>query len=86
MALQLKNYQSDCLGKLDEYLVLARELGDSDTAYYKQTHRLYHKVEGLEALPYVCLRVPTGGGKTLMACHAVQILLETWQYQNSCFL
>jgi type III restriction enzyme len=22
-------------------------------------------------LPYVCLRVPTGGGKTLMACHAI---------------
>ena len=26
---------------------------------------------GLEAgMPYVCLRVPTGGGKTLLACHA----------------
>ncbi|HAI14246.1 MAG TPA: hypothetical protein DCM28_21255 [Phycisphaerales bacterium] len=83
MVLQLKNYQSDCLGKLDEYLMLARELGDADTAFYKQTHRLYHKIEGLEALPYVCLRVPTGGGKTLMACHAIPILLETWQQRES---
>lgn len=24
-------------------------------------------------MPYVCLRVPTGGGKTLLACHAVGI-------------
>ena len=25
------------------------------------------------AMPYVCLRVPTGGGKTLLACHAAGI-------------
>lgn len=83
MALQLKNYQSDSLEKLTEYLLLARESGDADTAFYKLTHQLYHKVEGLEALPYVCLRVPTGGGKTLMACHSVPILLETWQQRES---
>ncbi|MCU0782101.1 MAG: DEAD/DEAH box helicase family protein [Akkermansiaceae bacterium] len=30
--------------------------------------------EGLSAeMPYVCLRVPTGGGKTLLACHAAGI-------------
>ena len=27
-------------------------------------------------LPYVCLRVPTGGGKTLLACHAVGIAMH----------
>ena len=26
-------------------------------------------------MPYVCLRVPTGGGKTLIACHATGIAM-----------
>ena len=30
-------------------------------------------VNGLPGMPYVCLRLPTGGGKTFVACHAVSI-------------
>jgi len=29
-------------------------------------------------MPYVCVRVPTGGGKTLLACHAVGIALNRY--------
>lgn len=40
----------------------------------------YRSVEtegGLDAqTPYVCLRVPTGGGKTLLACHAAGIAMR----------
>src|SRR5690606_10068923 len=40
----------------------------------------YRAVEtegGLDAqTPYVCLRVPTGGGKTLLACHAAGIAMR----------
>ncbi len=35
------------------------------------------QAEGLAAeMPYVCLRVPTGGGKTLLACHAAGLALK----------
>ena len=27
-------------------------------------------------MPYVCLRVPTGGGKTLLACHAIGLAMD----------
>jgi type III restriction enzyme len=34
-------------------------------------------VAGLKpGMPYVCLRVPTGGGKTLLACHAAGLALD----------
>lgn len=52
----------------------------SALALYSLTKRPggYHHVEaaGLSNLPYVCLRVPTGGGKTLLACHAAGIAMK----------
>ncbi len=40
-------------------------------------HYLPVQAEGLAAeMPYVCLRVPTGGGKTLLACHAAGLALK----------
>lgn len=38
----------------------------------------YTPVEGLEAVPYCCIRLPTGGGKTLLASHAIKVAAESW--------
>lgn len=38
----------------------------------------YTPVEGLEGVPYCCLRLPTGGGKTLLASHAIKVAAESW--------
>ncbi len=39
----------------------------------------YTPVEGLEAeTPYCCIRLPTGGGKTLLAAHAVKIAADAF--------
>lgn len=39
----------------------------------------YTPVDGLEAeTPYACVRLPTGGGKTLLAAHAVRIAADEW--------
>ena len=29
-------------------------------------------------MPYVCLRLPTGGGKTILGCHAVKVARDAW--------
>ena len=68
--LALKNFQEQSLAKLRAYLSKVGAMG-ADTAFYDLTHRAYRPVPQLPGLPYVCLRVPTGGGKTLMACHAL---------------
>jgi len=52
---------------------------DPDTAFYSVTKEIfgeglkYCPVKELPGLPYVCTRIPTGGGKTLVAAHAVGI-------------
>ena len=76
--LQLRDYQERSLASLADYLKATRVL-DADAAFYAETHSAYLRVPALCAgeenagPPYICLRVPTGGGKTLMACHAIDI-------------
>jgi type III restriction enzyme len=78
MALTLKTYQSNSLQCLQTYLqscqsrspalAFAQNLADQGAS----PAPAYNDRFG-EAVPAVCLRVPTGGGKTLMAAHAVAI-------------
>lgn len=70
--LALKQYQQNALDRLEEYFQIAAETSHK-RAFIEMTNEPYHPVPELAEMPCVCLRVPTGGGKTLMACHAVGI-------------
>jgi type III restriction enzyme len=80
--LRLKEYQQKSLDALRAYCQLTTQLGDADTAYYQLSRTIYgtgipyHAIPELPGLPYVCLRIPTGGGKTLVACYAIPILKQ----------
>lgn len=75
--LELREYQRRSLDVLDDYFRRVTTLG-ANTAFYDITRRTYQDVTQLPALPYVCLRVPTGGGKTLMACHMLGIACRSF--------
>ncbi len=81
--LTLKHYQQTALNALRDYLALARTEG-AKRAFIELTERPYHSVPQLPGLPYVCLRIPTGGGKTLMACHAVSIAAREFLQSDTC--
>ncbi len=68
-----KTYQNESLDALRDYLHLCGDMG-AKRAFVMQTGQPYTDVDALPGLPYVCLRVPTGGGKTVMACRAVAIV------------
>lgn len=73
----LKDYQRRLLDDYEAFLARTRELGHPAPAFAESTlqafgHALpYHPLPGAEAVPYVCLRVPTGGGKTRLAGQAI---------------
>jgi type III restriction enzyme len=67
--LKLKNYQETCLDALGNYLRAASQTGAS-AAFRQLTSRPYDDTV-FGAVPCVCLRIPTGGGKTLLASHAI---------------
>lgn len=74
----LKNYQLQTLASLRRFLEKTVELNDADTAFYALTKRPFFQPPGLPGLPYVCLRVPTGGGKTILAAHSVAIAADSF--------
>lgn len=73
----LKVYQQDLLRDYESFLSRTRELGSPAVAFAESTlagfgHELaYRPLPGAEQVPYVCLRVPTGGGKTRLAGQAI---------------
>ncbi len=77
--LALKDYQQRTLEALKAYCVSCSQTGNANTAFYATTLAMfsvgipYSAVSELPGLPYVCLRIPTGGGKTLVACHSIGI-------------
>lgn len=73
--LKLKNYQQHTLDKLTAFLDEARLL-DAEKAFTDQQNaqgyrKTYKSIKGLEDVPYICLRLPTGGGKTLLGSYAI---------------
>ena len=80
--MRLKDYQLESLETLARFCD-----GVRDGVFAKAAHPIhdaYRDICGYEYLPtpqfpntpYICLRVPTGGGKTLIAAHAVGTIVR----------
>ena len=68
---ELKTYQRQSLDAFRTFLRDVPTMG-ADFAFYKATKLPYRNAPAIaDGTPYVCLRVPTGGGKTILASHAV---------------
>jgi type III restriction enzyme len=80
--LQLKEYQQESLDAIGRFCDAVRGAVGRNAvrpvhdAYYTETGRDFIQVPQLPNVPYVCLRVPTGGGKTLIAAHAVGVIAK----------
>lgn len=87
--MKLKQYQDGTLATLRKFLVEARVTGPIEafrtvTNEPEQAERMegllspYRPLNGLAETPYVCLRLPTGGGKTILAAHSIAVTKESW--------
>ncbi|MFA6414051.1 MAG: DEAD/DEAH box helicase family protein [Syntrophales bacterium] len=74
----LKSYQADALNWFEKFLKRCRESGLPRESYaqttleWREMALFYRPLHNLETVPYVCLRIPTGGGKTLVAGMAIE--------------
>lgn len=80
MALTLKQYQSDALDALQSFLIDCQSRG-AKVAFESAT-ALPYKAK-LEGVPSVCLRVPTGGGKTILAAHSIGVCADAYVNTNA---
>jgi len=79
--MQLKRYQKEALKALKAFLEKTRESGDAVKSFEEVTASLdigryrnsYRPLKDMEETPYVCIRIPTGGGKTILGAHSVKL-------------
>ncbi|MBP5719216.1 MAG: DEAD/DEAH box helicase family protein, partial [Abditibacteriota bacterium] len=83
--MELKNYQKQVLADLSRYLDCLNETQSLPDAY-----RNFWREKGisvgfggvpayqntLPGVPTICAKVPTGGGKTLLACHSIRPIFD----------
>ena len=75
-----KTYQSQVLESIESYFNACHEQRSPSLAFSATTEQVWgrgladHPLSGFPAdMPYFCLRVPTGGGKTWLAAKSVQL-------------
>lgn len=76
-----KVYQQQVLDSVECYFKACHELASPSTAFFVTTERLWGKGNAYNPLsgfpndmPYFCLRVPTGGGKTWLAAKSLALV------------
>ena len=75
---ELRSYQRESLRELRKYLRKVPFMG-AKTAFYDVTSTPYSPAPLVdENTPYVCIRIPTGGGKTIVAAYAVGVAAKEY--------
>ena len=80
--LPLKSYQQTALDTLTAFAQAAQVKG-APLAFGEVAGRPYNTDPFGPDVPCVCLRIPTGGGKTLLAAHAVPLLARHWRASDA---
>ncbi len=79
--MEMKSYQKKVIADLSRYLELLNETKDSSAAFFyfwheKSAPSLGHYQDILPGVPNLCFKVPTGGGKTFIACNAIRPVFD----------
>ncbi|MCK4564182.1 MAG: DEAD/DEAH box helicase family protein [Verrucomicrobia bacterium] len=76
-----KKYQQGALASVEHYFHTCQQMGNADYAFQETTKELWGRKSDFtplcgfpEEMPYFCLRVPTGGGKTYLAAKSVALV------------
>jgi len=86
--MELKKYQKKTLEQLENYILEMRKYPKDKTAgvafmiirtdAQDRFPKEYHWLPEIGSSPFVCIKFPTGGGKTLIASHAVGIIFSDY--------
>ena len=79
--MEMKTYQKTVIADLARFLELLNETQNTSVAFYHFWHEksapslgLYQDI--LPGVPNLCFKVPTGGGKTFIACNAIRPVFD----------
>jgi type III restriction enzyme len=72
--MQLKRYQANTIEVVESFLGLIKKMKPRH-AFNEITEEKYNH-EWFNDTPFICIRIPTGGGKTLVGCKAVERIMS----------
>jgi type III restriction enzyme len=84
--MELKTYQKKVMGNLSSYMDCVNRDNDLIKAWkdYWEQQDIHIGFGGvpayqnaIEGVPHICMKVPTGGGKTFMACASIKKIFDT---------
>lgn len=94
--MELKKYQQDVIADLERFLSRIQEvkhLGDSFYSYWSQHPKAPLKPfpgtaiepykNNIPGVPHVCVKVPTAGGKTFIACNAIKTIFDSFSHDKN---
>lgn len=94
--MELKPYQQLTINDLDRYLSLVQETKNVSAAFHAfwTTHNrtplqpfpgtaIEPYKNNVPRVPHICVKVPTAGGKTFIACNALKTIFDAFAYDRS---
>lgn len=84
----LKQYQTQSLDVLETFYRRCRTYTSADQAFRETSHEWfgtslrYNPLPAMPEVPYICLRIPTGGGKTLIGGMAIERINRSFLYSS----
>ena len=86
--MELKAYQKKVIADLNRYLQLLNETRDYIAAFRlfwqeKSAPALGHYQDIMPGVPNLCFKVPTGGGKTFLACNAIRPIFDALPFTKT---
>lgn len=86
--MEMKSYQKKVIKDLTRYLQLLNETRDYAAAFrlFWQEHSapsLGHYQDIMPGVPNLCFKVPTGGGKTFLACNAIRPVFDALPFTKT---
>jgi len=93
--MELKPYQQQVINDLSTFLEKVQEVKDVKDAFYNfwTTHQktpvfpfagtaIEPYKNNVSGVPHICVKVPTAGGKTFIACNAIKTIFDAFAYDK----
>ena len=72
--MKLKKYQKKTIDKLETLINELQKVG-LKYSFMGVTEKPY-KADAFGDIPFVCVKIPTGGGKTMVGCYAIEKIMR----------
>ena len=93
--MELKKYQQDTITDIERFLDNVQEIKIVKDAFYNSWVKhprtplfpfagkaIEPYKDNVKRVPHVCVKVPTAGGKTFIACNAMKTIFDAFDYER----